>query len=347
MPANSIQLSSVVKEDVSNILAKCRGEIDVLRGSTVLITGSTGFLARELTESLLKASSNDTDIRLILTSRNPEKVSSIFGDRLGTNVRIIPIEDVDRYPGPVDHIIHAASPCDPHLNNESPFRTIVEIGALMQKAITLGLRNDLKNFLLLSSGAVYGVQPPEMKRVSEEYPGAPNINRKDSCYGEAKRISELMLMSSGLPYTILRGFSFIGPNQDLSSGFAAPEFISTGIKDKRIIITGDGRPIRTYCYESDLAVMILKTLTHAKNVTLNAGNDRPEISIRDLADIIADKLGDVDVRVEGASKPGLPPRYVPNIDRLRSFYAPTVNVESGISRMVRHIREMARPVTDR
>ncbi|MHC1709812.1 MAG: NAD-dependent epimerase/dehydratase family protein [Methanomassiliicoccales archaeon] len=339
MSVPSPQLSSVVKEDVSNILAKCRGEIEALRGSTVLITGSTGFLARELTEALLLANQNGADIKLVLTSRDPGKVSKVFGDRLGPGVEVIPVMDVGRYAGRVDRIVHAASPCDPRVNNESPFRTIVDIGTLTHETISLGLRNHLENFLLLSSGAVYGVQPPDMRRVSEEYLGAPDINSKESCYGEAKRISELMLTSSGLPFTILRGFTFIGPNQDLSSGFAAPEFILSAIRDKRIVIKGDGRPIRTFCYESDLAVMLLKTLVHARNTTMNAGNDRPEITIWELAEIVARKVGEVEIVVEGKPKAGLPPRYVPNIDRMRSYYVPTVNVESGIARVVRHIRE--------
>jgi dTDP-glucose 4,6-dehydratase len=255
-------------------------------------------------------------------------------------VEIITIDDIESYSKRVDHIVHAAAPCDPRINNQSPFRTIVDIGTLMQKVIALGLKNSrLQNFLLLSSGAVYGVQPPDMKRVPEEYGGAPVLNRKDSCYGEAKRISELMLTTSGLPFTILRGFSFIGPNQDLGSNFATPDFISTALRDKKITIKGDGRPIRSFCYESDLAVMLFKTLVHTNGQTLNAGNDRPEISIKDLADIVARKVGGVSIEVKGAGSIGLPPRYVPNIDRMRALYNPMVNVESGIGRVVRHIRE--------
>lgn len=343
MSAERPQFSSVVQEDVNNILAKCRSDIEILRGSTVLITGSTGFLARELTESLLAASGN-LNIRLVLTSRDPSKLRSVFGERLTSIVEVVPIDGMDNYHGRVDYIIHAASPCDPRVNNASPLRTIADTVMLAQRTIALGARNPLKNFLLLSSGAVYGAQPPDLKRIPEDYPGAPALNRKGSCYGEAKRISELMLTSSGLPYTILRGFSFIGPNQDLGAGFAAPEFISSGFKDKKIVITGDGRPIRSFCYESDLAVMIIKSLVHAVGQTLNAGNDRPEISIRELADIVARKIGDVDVEVKGAATMGLPPRYVPNIDRMRNVYSPTVTVGEGIGRVVRHIRETADPV---
>lgn len=333
------QLSSVVKEDVANILAKCRSDIDLLGGSTVMITGSTGFLARELTESLLEAKRNGLDVRLVLTSRNPDSISGVFGDRLGSDVEAISINDIDRYSGRVDFIVHAASPCDPRLNNASPLRTIADTVLLAQRTMALGARNSLRNFLLLSSGAVYGVQPPDLKRIPEEYLGAPILGRKESCYGEAKRISELMLTSSGLPYTILRGFSFIGPDQDLDAGFAAPEFISSGFREKKIVITGDGRPIRSFCYESDLAVMIIKSMVHASGMTLNAGNDRPEISIKELADIVARKIGEVDVEVKGEAMVGLPPRYVPMIDRMREIYSPTIQAGEGIGRVVRHIRE--------
>jgi dTDP-glucose 4,6-dehydratase len=329
----------VVKEDVGNILTKCRGEIDSLRGSTLLITGSTGFLAREFTETLLEAIRSGSSIKLVLTSRDVNKVRSIFGERVNRNVDIVPIDEIDSYTGKIDYIVHAAAPCDPRLNNESPFKAMVDIGNLMQKAIAVGMKNDLRNFLLLSSGAVYGVQPPDMKRISEEYNGAPALNRKDSGYGEAKRVSELMLTTSGLPYTILRGFSFIGPNQDLNASFAAPEFISSALREKRIVIRGDGRPIRSYCYESDLAVMLFKSLIQAGGQTLNAGNDRPEISIWELAEIVSRKISGITIRVDGERTMGLPPRYVPNIDRMRMIYYPTVNVESGIGRVIRHVTE--------
>ena len=334
------ELSSIVKEDVNNIIAKCGGEIGSLDGSTVLITGSTGFLAREITESLLRSKANGLDIKMVLTSRKPSKVHEVFGDRLGAGIDIIPIDEMDRYPDHVDHIIHAASPCDPRLNNASPFKTMLEISSMTQKAIMLGMRNDLKRFVLLSSGAVYGIQPPELRCISEDHTGAPDIRQAASCYGEAKRYSELILLASGLPYTILRGFSFIGPNQDLSSSFAVPDFINSGFKEHRIVINGDGRPVRSFCYESDFAVMLLKSLVHAKNQTLNAGNDRPEISIMELANIIADRIGGVKVLINGATtSEGLPPRYVPNIDRMRGIFVPEVDIGAGIDRIVKHIRE--------
>ncbi len=340
MPAGpNPQLSSVVKEDVSNIMAKCRTKIDSLNGSTVLITGSTGFLARELTESLLWSNKSGHRIKLVLTSREPRKVAEVFGDRLGPEVDVIFTEEMDQYPARIDYIVHAASPCDPRINNASPSTTIVDIVNLAQKAIMLGLRNKVKNFLLISSGAVYGVQPPDLRRIPEGYTGAPDISQRDSGYGEAKRCSELMVRSSGLPFTILRGFSFIGPNQDLNSSFAVPEFISSGLGENRIVIVGDGRPVRSFCYESDLTVMLLKTLAYAEDQTLNAGNDRPELSIKDLADIIAGRIGGVEIEVKGTVTPGPPPRYVPNIDRMSRIYAPTVNVVTGIERVIRHVLE--------
>ncbi|MCX6651407.1 MAG: NAD(P)-dependent oxidoreductase [Methanomassiliicoccales archaeon] len=334
------QLSSVVKEDIGNIVAKCQKEIGSLNGSTVLITGSTGFLARELTESLLLSIKNGQNIKLVLISREPVKVKEVFGGRLAPDVDIVPMDEMEHYPHRVDYIIHAASPCDPRVNNASPLRTMTDICTLMQKAVSLGQKNQLKKFIFISSGAVYGVQPPELKRIPEDYPGAPDINRMDSCYGEAKRCAELMLLSSGIPYTILRGFSFIGPNQDLTSSFAVPDFLTCGFRDKRITISGDGRPVRAFCYESDFAIMLLKCLVRAKNQTLNAGNDGPEVSIKKLADMVAKAIGGVDVIIKGrddATK--LPPRYVPDVDRMRNVFVPEVGVEQAIGKVVRHIRE--------
>jgi nucleoside-diphosphate-sugar epimerase len=279
----------------------------------------------------------------VLTSRDPRKIADVFSDRARSNVKSIPIEEMDRYSARVDLIVHAASPCDPRLNNASPYRTMTDIIGLTQKAIDLGQRNELRNFVLLSSGAVYGVQPPDLERMSEDFAGAPDLQRTDSCYGEAKRCSELMLVSSGLPRTILRGFSFIGPNQDLGSSFAAPDFIASGFRDGKIVLTGDGRPVRSFCYESDFAIMLLKSLVNGKGRTLNAGNDHPEVTISELATIIAESIGNVKVELKAKATKGLPPRYVPDIDRMRKVFSPEVNLKEGVDRVVRHFRETGHP----
>ncbi|MDD1772315.1 MAG: NAD-dependent epimerase/dehydratase family protein, partial [Methanomassiliicoccales archaeon] len=121
--------------------------------------------------------------------------------------------------------------------------------------------------------------------------------------------------------------------------FAVPDFIGHALKEKKIVIMGDGRPRRSFCYESDLAIMMLRSMMHDEGRTLNAGNDRPEVSIKELADIVAESVGSVKVEVKEAPSAGPPSRYVPDMDRMRRTYAPEVDVRTGVARVIRHIRE--------
>ena len=178
-----------------------------------------------------------------------------------------------------------------------------------------------RNFLLTSSGAVYGPQPPELTHVSEEFNGGPDVTRFQSAYAEGKRMSELLCAihahQTGLQVKIARCFAFVGPHLPLDAHFAIGNFIRDAMKGGPIKIGGDGTPFRSYLYAGDLMVWLWTILLRGmSNRPYNVGSPR-NLTIAELAEIVAKSLTK-DVKVEIARKPvpGQPPaRYVPATTR--------------------------------
>jgi dTDP-glucose 4,6-dehydratase len=179
----------------------------------------------------------------------------------------------------------------------------------------------VKRFLYVSSGAVYGLQPPVLTRITEDYQGAPNTTIPQSVYGTAKRAAEQLcsLYNSvgSLEVSIARAFAFVGPGQPLTGHFAVGNFIRDGINGGPIKVNGDGTPLRAYLYAADLAWWLWKILLegtpgHAYNV----GGDEI-VSIRKLAETVAGCFSPcLSVVVIGhPDNEKNPERYVPDIMR--------------------------------
>ncbi|MBI4855213.1 MAG: NAD-dependent epimerase/dehydratase family protein [Acetobacterium woodii] len=151
----------------------------------------------------------------------------------------------------------------------------------------MAIQKDIEGFLFVSSGAVYRVQPPDLERIPEDYLGALDVTNIRSAYGEAKRYAEMLCtlyhQRHGLPMHIARPFTFVGPYQDLNSGFAITDFIRDGLQGGPLTIQGDGTTVRSYCYAADLTAMLWKILLQSSvGRVYNVGSDE-SISILELA----------------------------------------------------------------
>ena len=314
-----------------------------LKGKTVLITGASGFLARYLVESWLAASREWLDgSALLLASRKPSRLENIFGDRFeNSSVSLIDSSLVGwgaEVKTRCDYIVHCASPSDPVLCNRDPETTMMAMVEDTREALAIARRASSKRFLYMSSGAVYGAQPHTLSMIPETYLGGPALDRSTSCYAEGKRFCEVLARSSGVPLVVLRGFSFIGPHQALESNFAVPDFIRQASTQGSIRINGDGRDIRSYCYESDASIVMWKMLTgHLKHDVYNLGSDQFVTSIAELAEIVSGNFNDAPVIIDGKREEGPAPRYVPDCSRQREIYEPTINIEQGLARSIKSI----------
>lgn len=330
----------IVEEDIRFILAGCANELQSLSGKTVLLTGGSGFVGSYLVESILafNATRPASPCRLLLPTRSLAATQAKWPHFFG-HKEVIWFEWDGRSLAPpsdtCDYLIHAASPADPAQYRDSPMRTMEDIALGTSAVLHYALRTGVTQLLYLSSGATYGTQPPEVPAFREDMNSAPELDLASSCYGEAKRYSELLCRTSGVPVVVARLFAFIGPYQDIEGSFAAPDFIRQAMRTHTIRIHSDGSALRTYCYASDLTIGLWKLLLNGKPGELyNVGADAPAVSIRDLAELIAQHMGNVNVVVEGKTTAGPRARYVPNTDKFKKLYTAQTTLTEGLRRAI-------------
>jgi nucleoside-diphosphate-sugar epimerase len=338
-------LDSVERRDIRSIVGACNEDMQKLEGNTIFISGASGFLARYLVETILDRSREGLEgSTLLMASRDLQKLAEIFGERLDS--KVVRLIDSSR-PGwetevapRCDYIVHCASPSDPSLCSKDPNSTMTDMLESTKQVIELARRSNSRRLLYLSSGAVYGKQPPSKDFLSETQHFCRSSDGPEPCYADAKRACEALLNSSGVPIIIARGFSFLGPHQNLGSSFAVPDFINQASIHGSIRIRGDGRAIRSYCYEADATIimwgLLLRDLTYD---VYNFGSDRFLTSIADLAELVSKNMGNVPITIEGRPEEGLPPRYVPDCSRQREVHEPRVSLEVGLARTIESMRE--------
>jgi dTDP-glucose 4,6-dehydratase len=312
--------------DLERALARTPALRDDLRGARLLLTGGTGFYGGWLLETLTAAVDRGLDARVTVLSRDP----SAF---LRARPRLAGHPAVTLLPGDVltlappaarfTHVIHAATAASAKLNAEQPrlmFDTIVE-GT--RRALEVARSCGATRFLLASSGAVYGRQPPGLSHLDEEYPGVPEPGAPGSAYGEGKRAAERLCLEAGAAGgpapVIARGFAFSGPYLPLDAHFAIGNFVRDALAGGPIRVGGDGTPFRSYMYGADLATWLWTLLCRGQaGRAYNVGSERA-ISIAGLARLVAGVLGVArGVEVAGTPVAGRPAeRYVPSTRRAR------------------------------
>jgi len=318
--------------DLDEILTSTHGLWEELRGKRIFITGATGFFGCWLLESFTRANQRlDLKAQATILTRNPDTLRSKL-PHLASSVDVI-VGDVRSFTFPdgnFSHVIHAATESSAELNANNPqlmFDTIVE-GT--RHCLDFVARAGVCKFLLTSSGAVYGKQPPHLVHVPEDFTGSSEQLDANSAYAEGKRAAELLCAlaakRSGLEAKIARGFAFVGPYMKLDAHFAIGNFIRDRLEGERIIVSGDGTPMRSYMYASDLMIWLWTILFRGHSCrAYNVGSEHA-ISIADLAREVnaADAGGGegrlrIPVQILGTPVPGAAPaRYVPSTARAQT-----------------------------
>ena len=281
-------------EDLEHVLEHTRELWSEASGKSFFITGGTGFFGMWLLESF--AHINDQlalGMRATILTRDPAafaRKAPPLANR--ADLRFIQ-GDIRSFPfpeGQFDYIIHAATEASAKLNEEAPHEMLDAIVAGTRRVLDFAAQCGVKKLLLTSSGAVYGKQPSDLTHISEDYLGAPDPLLPGSAYGEGKRLAEHMCCvharHHGFEAKIARGFAFVGPHLPLDAHFAIGNFIRDAMRGTPIQINGDGTPMRSYLYASDLAVWLWTILFKAPHArAYNVGSDEG-ISIKSLADIV-------------------------------------------------------------
>lgn len=333
-----MQRTPIVEEDIRFVLATCREELHALSGKILLLTGGSGFVGSYLIESIIafNRTHSGEPCRLLLPTRSLDSTQAKWPHFFGIKDIDWFVWDGERLEPPsitCDYVIHAASPADPASYRDAPMQTMEDIANGTSAVLHYARRAKVKRMLYLSSGAAYGRQALEDDALREDAQGAPDLAEPSSCYGEAKRYSELLCRTSGISTVIARLFAFVGPYQDINGSFAVPDFIRQATSERSIRIHSDGSALRTYCYASDLTISLWKLLLNGKPGELyNVGADAPRITIRELAELIASEVGNVEVIIEGKTGTGPRSRYIPDTDKSKQIYTPQIDLAVGLRR---------------
>ncbi len=247
--------------DLDWILDRTRPLWADLAGQDLFLTGGTGFFGRWLLESFLYANDRlDLQARVTLLSRDPARFRDRFphlGDHRAVRWHQGEITAFAPPAGSFPFVVHGAVEASDRLNRESPLVMFDTITAGTRRVLEFAAAAGTRRFLFVSSGGVYGRQPPDLPLVGEDFAGAPDPFGPGAAYGLGKRAAEFLGAvwgrTPGRVFTAARCFAFVGPHLPLDQHFAVGQFIRAGLAGEPIVVAGDGRPGRSYLYAADLA----------------------------------------------------------------------------------------------
>jgi dTDP-glucose 4,6-dehydratase len=305
-------------------------EWEKLRDKKIFITGASGFFGIWIVNTLVYVNSSlKLNLKLILLSRDLKKLRKKLSPIKDKFISMIEgdINDVNIIFPDCNFIIHAAASSDSinyTLHRKEMLDTLIS-GSLNLFEFYSKKQKKIK-ILNISSGGFYGDLSYNQKPIEEdENISNLNIYNESGLYSVGKIVSELYanIFSSSEHIQIInaRCFAFVGPYLPLDKHFAIGNFINDVLQNKKISLSGDGSPIRSYLYMSDLVVALIILLTKGKSgESYNVGSDQP-ISILNLAKLInkiSSNNNDVSAsEVNNTSSSAN--YYLPNINKIKSL----------------------------
>ncbi|NTU77971.1 MAG: SDR family oxidoreductase, partial [Chloroflexales bacterium] len=255
----------------------------------VLITGGAGFLGSHLCDRFLAEGHTVIAMDNLITGTT-DNIAHLAGHERFSFIK----HDVTNFiyvDGPLDAILHFASPASPIDYLELPIQTL-KVGALgTHKA--LGLAKEKRaRFLLASTSEVYG--DPQVHPQPESYYGHVNPVGPRGVYDEAKRFAEAITMAyhtyHGVATRIVRIFNTFGPRMRLRDGRVVPNFIAQALKGQPLTAYGDGMQTRSFQYVSDLVEGVYRLLGSEEVEPVNIGNPG-EFTIKEFAALVNELTG--------------------------------------------------------
>jgi dTDP-glucose 4,6-dehydratase len=304
----------------------------------VLITGAAGFLGSHLCDRFLADGHSVVGLDNFVTGHAENLEHLARNDRFEFVRHDIsaPVQ----VPGPVEGVLHFASPASPIDYLELPIETL-KVGSYgTNNALDLALAKGAR-FFMASTSEVYG--DPLVHPQREDYWGNVNPVGPRSVYDEAKRFSEALTMAyhthHGLDTRIVRIFNTYGPRMRPRDGRVVSNFIVQALLGEPITIYGDGSQTRSFCYVSDEVEGIYRLFMHGDARPTNVGNP-DEYTVKQLAELVVELTGTRAPIVHEPLPIDDPKVRKPDITRARSMlgWEPTVHVRDGLARTIEYFR---------
>lgn len=310
---------------------------------TCLVTGGAGFIGSHLCKSLLADGYWVTCLDNLLTG-SKKNIESLLKD---PNFEFIEA-DVSKPFGqlinqPINFLFHLASPASPVDYQEKPEETLLANSVGTLNVLDLGKSNNAK-ILIASTSEVYG-DPLEHPQ-KESYWGNANSFGPRACYDESKRFAEaatyVFLHTHKVDARIVRIFNTYGPNMKKDDGRVVSNFINEALKERPLMIDGDGSQTRSFCFVSDLVEGIKKALFNdgTKGEVFNLGNPE-EYTILNLArKIIELTATESKIVFSNKFRPDDPMQRCPDVSKAERVlnWKPQVDVEQGLQKTIDYYR---------
>jgi len=307
--------------------------------TTGVVTGGAGFLGSHLSRRLLDEGWEVVVLDSLLTGK-AENVADLM-PRDGFRFERYDVTNYLHVDGPLDWVLHLASPASPADYLEHPIHTL-KVGALgTLRALGLAKAKGA-GFFLASTSEVYG--DPQVHPQPESYWGHVNPVGPRGVYDEAKRYAEAMTAAyrraHGVPVRIARIFNTFGPSMRRDDGRAVPTFVAQTLAGKPVTVHGDGSQTRSLCYVDDLIEGFWRLLLSDQQDPVNLGNPE-EVSVLELAEAVRDAAGSRSEIVFTERPVDDPEVRCPDIGRARDYlgWKPRVPLRDGLKRTVSWARE--------
>jgi dTDP-glucose 4,6-dehydratase len=306
----------------------------------IVVTGGAGFLGSHLCERLLERGDEVVVLDNLITG-NVANIEHLFGTPGFTFVE----HDVSTFiwvPGPVDAVLHFASPASPKDYLEMPIQTL-KVGSLgTHNCLGLAKAKGAK-FFIASTSEVYG--DPQVHPQTEEYWGHVNPVGPRGVYDEAKRFAEAMTMAyhthHGLEVRIVRIFNTYGPRMRPKDGRVVSNFVMQALQGQPITIYGDGTQTRSFCYVDDEVAGFLALLDSDQIGPINIGNPG-EFTMLELAELVLELTGSTSEIVHEPLPEDDPTQRKPDITKARELlgWEPKVDLRHGLQRTIEYFARL-------
>ncbi|MGW1345542.1 UDP-glucuronic acid decarboxylase family protein [Kribbella sp. NPDC002412] len=307
-----------------------------------VVTGGAGFIGSHLCERLLAEDYEVLCLDNFLTGR-PDNVAHLI-DHPGFRLIRCDVTDYVHVAGPVDAVLHFASPASPIDYLRLPIQTLEVGSAGTHHALGLARAKGAR-FVLASTSEVYG--DPLVHPQQENYWGNVNPIGPRAVYDEAKRFAEAITTAyrtaHGVDTGIVRIFNTYGPRLRANDGRAVPTFIRQALEEVPIVVAGDGSQTRSICYVDDTVEGIIR-MVHADHPgPMNLGNPH-ELPVLELARWIKELVGSPSEIAFGPLPKDDPRVRQPDISQARDVLAwePKIDAEEGLQRTIDWFRAQAR-----